>query len=116
MTRIRHAASIVALALAAGTLACGPRQAQVGSAPSQPTQLSIQVRNTLTQAVNVYVNLGGGSDTFLQQVAGNSTVTVPVPGVAPGASVTLRAVTLDGAKTYTRERASLSSNFIFSLP
>jgi hypothetical protein len=116
MTRIRNAASIVALALAAGTFACGQRQAQVGSAPSQPAQVSIQVRNTLTQAVNVYVNMGGGGDTFLQQVAGNSTVTVAVPGVAPGASVTLRAVTLDGSKTYTRDRATLSSNFTFSLP
>lgn len=116
MMQLRKAASTIALAVVAGTAACGPRQAQVSSAPSQPAQVSIQVRNTLSQAVNVYVNTGGGNDTFLQQVAGNSTATVAVPGVSPGASVTLRAVTLDGAKTYTRERATLSSNFTFSLP
>jgi len=116
MARIRIAASTIALALAAGAAGCGQRAAEVSSAPSQPVQVSIQVRNTLTQAVNVYVNMGGASDTFLQQVAGNSTATVPVPGVAPGTSVTLRAVTLDGAKTYTRARATLTSNFTFTLP
>lgn len=116
MTRIRIAASTIALALAAGAAGCGQRAAQVSSAPSQPAQVSIQVRNTLAQAVNVYVNTGGTSDTFLQQVAGNSTATVPVPGVAPGASVTLRAVTLDGGKTYTRARATLTNTFTFSLP
>ena len=116
MMQLRKAASIIALTMAAGTAACGARQAQVGSAPSQAAQVSIQVRNTLSQAVNVYMNTGAGNDTFLQQVAGNSTATVAVPGVSPGASVTLRAVTLDGSKTYTRDRATLSSNFTFSLP
>lgn len=116
MARIRIAVSTVAFALAAASAGCGQRAAQVSSAPSQPTQVSIEVRNTLPQAVNVYVNSGGASDTFLQQVAGNSTATVPVPGVAPGTSVTLRAVTLDGSKTYTRARATLTSGFTFSLP
>ena len=115
-TRIRNAASTIALAIVASTAACGPRQAEVGSAPSQSPQISIQVRNNLAQAVNVYVNMGGANDTFLQQVAGNSTVNVPVPGVAPGTTVTLRAVTLDGGKTYTRDRATLNTGFTFSLP
>jgi len=116
MARIRITTSTVALALAFGVGACGPRAAEVSSAPSQPTQVSIQVRNTLAQPVNVYVNTGGASDTFLQQVAGNSTATIPVPGVAPGTSVTLRAVTLDGGKTYTRARATLTNAFTFTLP
>lgn len=105
----------VALALGASAIGCGQRQAQVTSAPAQTAQVSIQVRNTLNQSVNVYVN-AGSSDTFLGQVSARSTVTLPVPGVSPGATVTLRAVTQDGAKTYTRDKAPLNRSFTFTLP
>ena len=115
MTRIRNAASTVAIALAAGAVACGPRQAQVSSAPSQPTQVSIQVRNTLAQAVNVYVTVGG-SDTFLRQVGGNSTATIPVQGIATGTTVGLKAVTVDGSKTYSRSNVTLNGTYVFPLP
>jgi len=36
--------------------ACGARQVEVRTAPSQPVQNAIQLTNGLNQAVNVYVN------------------------------------------------------------
>lgn len=107
----------VMAALIAGiaTTGCAPRQVEVRTAPTQPTQVSVQVTNHLSQAVNVYVT-SGGSDTFLRQVDGNSTVTVPVQGFAPGTTVSLKAVTVDGTKTYTRDNVVLSGMYQFPLP
>jgi hypothetical protein len=95
--------------------ACGPRQVEVRTAPTQATQVSVQVNNTLDQAVNVYAS-SGGTDTFLRQVAAKSNVTIPVQGFAPGSTVTLKAVTVDGVHTYTRENVALSGAFTFTLP
>jgi hypothetical protein len=65
--------------------------------------------------VNVYVNLNG-TDTFLRQVPANSSQTIPVQGFAPGSSVSLRAVTIDGGKTYSRSNVVLSGTYVFPLP
>jgi soluble P-type ATPase len=86
-----------------------------GGGARQATQVSVQVQNTLNQAVNVYVS-SGGTDTFLRQVAANSTVSVPVAGYAAGTSVTLKAVTVDGVHTYTRNNVVLNGTFTFPLP
>jgi hypothetical protein len=61
---------------ASGILAaCSPRQVDVRTAPTQATAVSLQVNNTLSQAVNVYVTVSG-SDTFLRQVGANSSATI----------------------------------------
>lgn len=110
-----HARSLALLFAAAVTTACGPRQVEVRTAPAQQSQVSVQVNNTLSQAVNVYVTQSG-TDTFLRQVGANANVTIPVQGFAPGTSVTLKAVTVDGGKTYTRANVVLNGTYMFPLP
>lgn len=95
--------------------ACSPRQVQVRTAPTQQTQVSLQVNNGLAQGVNVYVVLNG-QETFLRQVAANSTVTIPVQGFAPGSTVSLRATTIDGTRTYTRSNLVLNGTVAWALP
>jgi hypothetical protein len=95
--------------------ACGPRQVEVRTAPTQATGLSIQVKNDLTQAVNVYIT-AGGSDSFLGQVAAKETKPLSVQGFASGTTVNLKAVTVDGAKTYSRDKVVLSGTYNFPLP
>lgn len=104
----------VGLALALS--ACAPRQVEVRTAPSQQTQVTVQVTNNLGQAVNVYANAGSGPDTFLRQVGANQSVSVPVQSFAPGSSVTLKAVTVDGVHTYTKNNVTLSGTYVFTLP
>ena len=109
-------ARITLLALSAAVLSgCSPRQVEVRTAPTQQTQVSVQVNNNLNQAVNVYASLSG-TDTFLRQVPANTSVTVPVQGFAPGSSVTLKAVTVDGVHTYSRNNVTLNGTYVFPLP
>ena len=105
---------VFAVSLAAAT-ACSPRQVDVRTAPTTQAQVSVQVNNTLTQAVNVYVR-SSGTDTFLKQVGANSSATFPVQGFASGSTVSLKAVTLDGTKTYSRDNVTLSGTYVFPLP
>jgi len=111
----RRAKGVFLLATSIILAACSPRQVDVRTAPTQATAVSLQVNNTLSQAVNVYVNVGG-TDTFLRQVGANSTATIPVQGVARGTSVSLRATTVDGAKTYSRSNVLLNGTYVFPLP
>jgi len=115
MTRIRIVTLALGVFATSTVAACGPRAATVGSAPSQPAQISIQVNNTLGQSVNVYVNVNG-AETFLRQVAANSNVTIPVPGYPTGTTATLKAVTFDGSRTYSRTNVTLSGTFNFAIP
>ena len=112
-------ARVVGLLVAAIVLsACRPRQVDVRTAPpqqQQQAQVAVQVNNNLTQAVNVYVNLNG-TDTFLRQVGGSSSATIPVQGFATGSSVTLKAVTVDGVRTYQRQNVVLTGTVTFPLP
>jgi hypothetical protein len=111
-------ARVVGLIVAVVSLsACRPRQVDVRTAPpqQQQAQVSVQVNNNLTQAVNVYVSLNG-TDTFLRQVAGGSSSTIPVQGFATGSSVTLKAVTVDGVRTYQRQNVVLTGTVTFPLP
>lgn len=103
------------LAALAALTACGPRQVEVRTAPTEQSQVSVQVANRLSQAVNVYANVGG-VDTFLRQVTANTTTTIPVQGFAQGTAVTLRAVTVDGTHTYTRDKVVLIGTVVFPLP
>jgi hypothetical protein len=115
MTGKRSLTLVFGLVVLASAAACAPRAANVGSTPTQAAQISIQVNNTLGQSVNVYVNVNG-TETFLRQVAANSNVTVPVPGYAPGTTATIKAVTFDGAHTYSRTNVTLSGTYSFQVP
>jgi len=95
--------------------ACGPRQVEVRTAPTQASAVNVQVNNNLNQAVNVYITLNG-TDTFLRQVNGNSSATIPVQGFAAGSTVALKAVTIDGKSTYSRPNVVLSGTYTFPLP
>jgi hypothetical protein len=106
--------SVVA-ALLVFAAACGPRQVEVRTAPTQSTQLAVQVTNNLTQPVNVYIT-SGGTDTFLRQVRANTSETVPIQGFAAGSSVSLKAVTVDGTHTYSRANVVLNGTFAFPVP
>ena len=115
MTGMRSVVLAFGFSIALFIPACGQRQATVGSTPAQPAQVSIQVNNTLGQSVNVYINVNG-TETFLKQVAANSNVTIPVPGYSPGTTATIKAVTFDGARTYSRTNVTLTGTFTFPVP
>jgi hypothetical protein len=106
---------LLALALVAAT-ACGPRQVEVRTAPTTATEQAVRITNSLSQAVNIYVTPSGGSETFLRQVPANSAETVPVPGVPSGTSVTFKAVTVDGSRTYQSRSSTLAGQFLWSVP
>jgi hypothetical protein len=95
--------------------ACSHRQVEVRTAPAAASGVSVEVKNNVAQAVNVYVTLNG-TDTFLRQVAANSSATIPVQGFAAGSTVGLKAVTVDGARTYSRANVVLSGTYVFPLP
>ncbi len=96
-------------------VACGGRQVEVRTGPEPATDVSLRLTNNLSQAVNVYV-VSGGSDIFLKQVASNSVESMPVAGVPAGATVNLRAVTVDGTRTYTKNNVTLSNSYDWRLP
>lgn len=103
--------SLSMLALAA----CGGRQVEVRTGPQPATEVALHLTNNLSQAVNVYV-VSGSSDIFVKQVGSNSVEHIPVSGVAAGSTVNLRAVTVDGTRTYTRNNVTLSSLYEWRLP
>lgn len=106
---------VYAMLFAVAVTACGGRQVEVRTAPSQNQAIGIQVTNNLSQAVNVYV-VSGGSDIFLRQVGANATETLSVQGVAAGSTVTLKATTVDGTRTYTRDNVTLSGGYSWQVP
>ena len=97
--------------------ACGPRQVEVstGPTPVAAADVSIRFTNNLTQAVNLYVT-SGGTDVFLKQVAASAVEIVPVRGIAAGTTVTLKARTVDGTRTYTRDNIALNANYEWRVP
>lgn len=95
--------------------ACRQRQVDVRTAPTTQAQVAVQVQNNLPQAVNVYV-VSSGAETFIGQVKANSSATLPVQGVASGATVGLKAVTGDNARTYQRQSVVLNGTYVFPLP
>lgn len=104
-------ASLSMLALAA----CGGRQVEVRTGPEPTADVALHVTNNLSQAVNVYV-VSGGNDIFVKQVAANSVEHVPVSGVPAGATVNLRAVTVDGTRTYSKTNVTMSGMYEWRLP
>ena len=105
----------LALIAAATTSGCGARQVEVTTGAQPAADVSIRFTNNLTQAVNLYVT-SGGTDVFLKQVAASSVEVVPVRGLAAGTTVTLKARTVDGTRTYTRDNIYLASNYEWRVP
>jgi len=106
---------LASLALLLATTACGPRQVEVTTGAQPAADVSIRLTNNLTQAVNVYVT-SAGSDVFLKQVAANSVEIVPVRGLTAGTTATLKARTVDGTRTYTRDNVYLAANYEWRVP
>ena len=100
--------------MVSGAMACGPK-VEVRTAPAQPAQTAIQLTNGLSQAVNVYVNYNG-NDQFIQQVRANTALRLPVTGVPSGATVSLRATTIDGTRSFDMRNIVLSGTVNFSVP
>ena len=105
----------LALIVAAGTSACGLRQVEVTTGAQPAADISIRFTNNLSQAVNLYVTTAG-TDVFLKQVAASAVEVVPVHGLAAGSTVTLKARTVDGTRTYTRDHISLVANYDWRVP
>lgn len=106
------------IAVAAVTLllaACGPRQVEVRTAPSQTAEVAIHFTNSLSKPVNVYVNTGN-SDLFVRQVNGNTTEHLPVPGVSAGTRVTLKAKPIDGSTAYERSGVTMTEMVTWRVP
>lgn len=102
------------VALIAISTACS-RGVVVETAPSTEATASLKVTNTTSQAVSVYVT-GTGPELFLKTVAANSTEVIPVPGIASGSTVRLRATLADGSQSYTRDGVVLSGVFEWNVP
>lgn len=105
----------VALILSTTVSACAGRQVEVTTGPQPAADVSVRFTNNLSQAVNVYVTTGA-SDIFLKQVAANSVEVLPVSGIAAGTTVTLKARTVDGTRTYTRDNVYLGSSYDWRVP
>ena len=96
-------------------VACSGRQVEVKTGAEPVTDVAIHLTNNLSQAVNVYV-VSGPNDIFVKQVSANTVEHIPVSGVAAGSTVNLRAVTVDGTRTYTKNNVTLSSMYEWRLP
>jgi len=103
--------SLSMLALAA----CSGRQVEVKTGPEPAAEVAVHLTNNLSQSVNVYV-VSGTNDIFLKQVAANSVEHIPVAGLPAGTTVNLRAVTVDGTRTYTKDNVTLTSMYEWRLP
>lgn len=108
--------ALVTLLLGVALVGCH-RSVQVKTAPTPSTTppVTFHVTNNLSQPVNVYVTTGG-SDVLAGQVAGNSTAALSVPGLATGATVSLKARTADGTHTYTRDDVTITSSYTWQVP
>ena len=121
MRTLRMGMLAVALTMSVG---CGGRPVTVrtgetAASRSAAGEASIAVTNNLTQAVNVYVvsgTGGAGGDLFLRQVAGGASETLPVRGVATGATIGLKATTIDGTRTYTKDNVIVQRGYVWQVP
>ena len=103
---MRKLAATLAFTAAISTVACGPRQVEVRSAPTQSAEVSVHFTNNLSSAVNVYVNTGS-TDMFLRQVNARTIEHMPVPGVSVGTRATLKAIPV-GAQSGGYQRAGIT--------
>ena len=106
---------LLTVVLLAVSLAACNRKVEVGSAPSPASGMAVNLTNNSSQPVNAYVTSGGG-DVFIGQVPPNSVKLLTVSGVTSGSSVTLKAKTADGARTYTKDNVLLTSSTNWTVP
>src|SRR5687767_4407312 len=106
-------AIVAAMLLSAA--ACGPRQVEVRTAPTQMSEVAIHFTNNLSKAVNVYVN-SGQSDLFVRQVGPNTVEHLPVPGITSGTRVTLKAKPVDGTTGYERAGVTMTEMIEWRVP
>ena len=107
--------ALLAGMLLLATVACGKRQVNVETAPRTTAAVTLHFTNNDANAVNLYV-VNQGNDTFLKQVAANSTEDMPVPGIAAGTQVRLKATRTDGSKTYTSDPITLTASSNWRVP
>jgi hypothetical protein len=112
----RAVAIALTLTLFGAASACGGRPVEVRTAPTANSEQAVQVTNNLSQAVNVYATPTGGSELFLRQVPANTVEKVPVQGIASGTTVVFKAVTVDGARTYSSRNVALAGMYVWSVP
>jgi predicted polyphosphate/ATP-dependent NAD kinase len=113
MKRICAALAVAAIT-AFSSSACS-RTVQVRTAPTT-AEATIHFTNNLPQAVNVYV-VQSGTETFVRQVAANTTENLPVRGIPQGSQVVLRAVTVDGKSQFDSQTPmALTSTTTWRVP
>ena len=105
---------LFAVLLFVAVAACS-RRVDVGTGTPAPAQLALHVTNNASQPVNVYVTYNG-SDTFAGQVAANSTQQLALSGLPGGSTVTLKARTADGTRTYLKENVTLQGTYEWTVP
>ena len=105
----------LAMAVTLAATGCAGRQVEVTTGPQPAADVSVRLTNNLSQAVNVYVTTGG-TDIFLKQVSANSVEVMPVVGIPAGTTVILKARTVDGTRTYTRDNVQLATNYDWRVP
>lgn len=107
---------LTAVVIAVTAAGCGPRQVQVETGAATSNEVALRVTNNLSQAVNVYISGGGTTDVFVKQIGANSSEWVPVQGFSVGSVVTLRARTVDGARTYHKDNVVLENMYEWRVP
>ena len=107
---------LAALVFATAAVGCGPRQVQIETGATTSNEVALRVTNNLSQAVNVYISGGGSTDIFVKQIGANSSEWVPVQGFSVGSMVTLRARTVDGARTYHKDNIVLENMYEWRVP
>ena len=103
-SRLRRRAVAVAMVIgtATTTAGCTALQAALGGGPGDPPAL--ELRNDLTQAVNVYVRRENASgEVFLRLVDAGSVDTVRLRGIPLGRTIRLRATTVSGDHTVEQD-------------
>lgn len=107
---------LTAVVIAVTAAGCGPRQVQIETGTPTSNEVALRVTNNLSQAVNVYISGGGTTDVFVKQIGANSSEWVPVQGFSVGSVVTLRARTVDGARTYSKDNVVLENMYEWRVP
>jgi hypothetical protein len=106
---------ILLLFLVLATTACSRKV--VVTTPAAPTQgPSLKVTNNASQAVTVYAQVAGGTETLVGTVPANSTQVLTVQGITVGTAVKLRAALADGSRSYTRDGVTLIAGYEWRVP
>jgi hypothetical protein len=91
------------------------RRVEVQPTPERSTQVGLDVTNNASVPMNIVV-VAAGNEIFLGQVAPNSTKLIAVTSVEPGTTVTLKATTADGTRTYSKSGVRLAGMYAWTVP